>query len=321
MKIIAVLALSSVFVSGLVVPLSAHEYDNQKKDNASRNIRVVSPPVIGGPEYQGANTTTQSENRTACLPSLSPDDLKSAVEKVLRANPELVMEVLKHQSIELAGLVERGSMMKVVKEENDRRMEELAHPKVADIDIRRPIRGNRDAAITIVEYSDFECPFCEAAHNTIQEVLQQYGKTVRFVYKHNPLSFHALAEPAARYFEAIVLQDPELAWEFHDRVFEEQSELGGQGDNGLKVIASGLVIDQVKLEQDLQSQVVDERLTNDRQEAERFGFDGTPAFLVNGVSLMGNRPLQDFEELIQFAMDESAQASVTKIAEAFQGER
>ena len=195
-------------------------------------------------------------------------------------------------------------------------MEELAHPKVADIDQRRPIRGNREAAITIVEYSDFECPFCEAAHKTIKKVLQNYGKTVRFIYKHNPLDFHALAEPAARYFEAIALQNPELAWTFHDRVFEVQNELGGKGEEGLKAIASELPIDQTRLEEDLQSEDVDERLAKDLEEAQRFGFDGTPAFLVNGVSLMGNRPIHDFEELIEFVEIEGSKASAPKVAEA-----
>ena len=315
MKIITLLTLSSVFALGLLVSSSAQASIIKGNSDSSANLRIVIPPESEQSAPTQANHAEQAGTRMACVSSFSSERLKETVKKVLRENPEILMEVLEHQSIELAELVDRGSMLKVVKDEEERRMEELAHPKVADIDQHRPIRGNPKAAITIVEYSDFECPFCEAAHKTIKKVLQKHGKTVRFVYKHTPLEFHALAEPAARYFEAIALQNPELAWTFHDRVFEEQSELGEKGEEGLKVIASALAIDQGKLEEGLQSQLVDERLTKDREEAERFGFEGTPAFLVNGVSLMGNRPIHDFEELIDLAVTEQFKTSASKVPE------
>ncbi|MGB0911497.1 MAG: DsbA family protein [Nitrospirales bacterium] len=320
MKITTLLALSSVLVSGLVGPVSAHEHQGKEHVKTSEHIRVASLPEGKGAEHQGAMGSGKLGSQTACASALSPKALEMALENVLRKNPDLVMKVLEDQSLALAELVDRGAMMKVAKEENDRRLDELANPKVANIDMQRPVRGNPNAAITIVEYSDFECPFCEAAHTTIKNVLEQYGETVRFVYKHNPLSFHALAEPAARYFEAIALQNSQLSWEFHDRVFESQSELGAQGEEGLKAIALALPIDHSKLEQDLASPVVDERLAQDLEESQRFGFDGTPAFLVNGVSLMGNRPLGDFEDLIEFAMGEESEEAKIKVAEAHQGE-
>ncbi len=287
MNIITVVALSSVFVSGIVGPVSAHEHLSEGNVKASGHIRVASLAEGKDSEHQRVMGSGKLGTQMACAPALSPKDIEAAIENVFRKNPDLVMEVLEDQSIALAELVDRGSMMKVAKEENDRRLDELANPKIANMDMQRPVRGNPSAAITIVEYSDFECPFCESAHTTIKKVLEQYGQTVRFVYKHNPLSFHALAEPAARYFEAIALQNSQLSWEFHDRVFEAQGELGAQGEEGLKAIALAFPIDHAKLERDLTSQAVDERLAKDQEEAERFGFDGTPAFLVNGISLMG----------------------------------
>ena len=318
MKLFTVLALSSMFATGFIGSLAAHEHHDQKVTNPSDRIRVVSLRENSQTHSPKIMMSGQPSNQTACLSFFSAKDMKRVVEQVLEQHPEMLMKILEDQSIRLAELVERGSMMKVVKEEEERRLDELAHPKVADIDTNRPIRGNPHAKITIVEYSDFECPFCEAAHTTVKKVLEQYGQEVRFVYKHNPLSFHALAEPAARYFEAIALQDPKLSWEFHDRVFEAQSELGGQGEEGLQAIAQALSIDQAKLAQDLTSDLVDKRLAIDLKEAQDFGFDGTPAFLVNGVSLMGNRPLSDFEELIELAIGQETKDSDLAMVEAHQ---
>jgi protein-disulfide isomerase len=170
--------------------------------------------------------------------------------------------------------------------------------KVATVAGDRPIRGARKAPITVVEYSDFECPYCKAVSPTLQEVLAAYGEKVRLVYKHNPLSFHATAEPAARYFEAIALQSEEQAWRFHDLVFQQQRSLS-RGVEALKEMASELEIDQARLERDLQSDTVTQRLAADRAEAEQFGFDGTPAFLINGVSIVGNHPKRDFDRIIR----------------------
>ncbi len=144
---------------------------------------------------------------------------------------------------------------------------------------------------------NFECPYCQAASSTLRELLTDYDGDVRLVYKHNPLSFHPSAEPAARYFEAIALQDEAQAWQFHDQVFDLQHRLA-EGTDTLEVIAGSLDIDQQRLMEDLYGEIVEQRLKSDRMEAERFGFDGTPAFLVNGISIIGNRPKDDFERII-----------------------
>src|SRR5690606_11439278 len=76
-------------------------------------------------------------------------------------------------------------------------------------------RCSADAPLTLVEYSDFECPFCARGFNTVQELRAKYGKKLCFVYKHLPLSFHPMAMPASQYYEAIRIQSPDKAWEFH----------------------------------------------------------------------------------------------------------
>lgn len=233
-------------------------------------------------------------------------DIAAVVEKVLRERPSLILTVLEDNPVVLADLVERAAVIRKAKVEQDQWRAELKHPKIPIIAEDRPMRGARHAPVTIVEYSDFECPYCRAASLTLQDLLSDYGSAVRFVYKHNPLSFHPTAEPAARYFEAIALQSEEQAWRFHDQVFEQQRNLS-QGVEILKGIAASLEIDHQRLERDLQSTEVDERLATDRAEAEHFGFDGTPAFLINGVSLIGNHPRDDFDRIINlFVSDRHA---------------
>ncbi len=251
---------------------------------------AVSTGILVGSTGQAWAQTSDSQSPAT--------DIKALVEETLRQHPDLILRALEHDPVVLADLVNRGSELRKARAEEQQWQAEMANPKVPTVAEDRPIRGARKAPITVVEYSDFECPYCRAVSPAIQEVLSTYGDQVRFVYKHNPLSFHATAEPAARYFEAIALQSEEQAWRFHDLVFQQQRNLS-RGVEALKEIASELNIDHARLERDLQSDAVTQRIADDRSEAEQFGFDGTPAFLINGVSLVGNHPKRDFDRIIR----------------------
>ena len=241
---------------------------------------------------QGANSSNSA--------SVSPAELQAAMKTMLEEHPELILEVLEKHEIAIADLVERGMSERARVAEQQRILAELENPFKPVLDVSRPMRGPLHAPVTIVEYSDFECPYCGAAYFTLKEILRNHEGSVRFVYKHNPLAMHPMAEPAARYFEAIALQDHDQAWKFHDELFIQQHLLEN-GEEGLKAIVTSLAIDQQRLDKDLNSELVDRRIAQDRGEAEAFGFDGTPAFLINGVSLIGNRPEQDFLNIIQMA--------------------
>jgi protein-disulfide isomerase len=250
---------------------------------------------VGGPQLVEAQTASLD---------VPEAEIKSVIERVLVQHPELILRVLEQDPVVLADLVERGAELRKAKVEEAQWQAEMAHPKVPQIAEDRPIRGARKASITVVEYSDFECPYCGAVSPTLRDVLSTYGDRIRLVYKHNPLSFHATAEPAARYFEAIALQSEEHAWRFHDLVFQQQRSLS-RGVEALQEIAAALNIDHARLQQDLQSETVTQRIAADRAEAEQFGFDGTPAFVINGVSLIGNRPQRDFDRIIKKMLPET----------------
>ena len=101
-----------------------------------------------------------------------------------------------------------------------KREAEFKDPKQPVLSLDRVYWGQSDAPITIVEYSDFECPYCARGYRTIKDLMAEYGDSVRLLYKHLPLEMHEEALPAALYFEAIALQSDDAARRFHDALYE-----------------------------------------------------------------------------------------------------
>lgn len=169
------------------------------------------------------------------------------------------------------------------------------------IDPGRIVRGNPNAAITIFEYTDFQCPYCRQGAKTIEEVMARYEGQVRLIVKHLPLPLlHPMAMSCALYFEAVALQSADKAWGFYDRIFQDQRALAG-GETYLKQVAAALGVDMIILAQELEQKTAHDRITADLKESERYQFDGVPAFVVNGHLIAGAQPAQRFFDLIDAA--------------------
>ena len=234
-----------------------------------------------------------------CAPSASK--LKEMIEKdpsivfgAIEKNPDKFLEVVNKAAKE----AQAKSAQKAQDEETAKREEEFKNPLKPVIDEKRAFYGPADAKITIVEYSDFECPFCSRGFNTIQEVKKAYPGQIRFVFKHLPLDFHPKARPAAEYFEAIAMQSSEKAYKFHDMIFENQDKLKSQGEAFMKEAAKKAGADMAKVAKDIKSEEVKKRIDADIAEAQSFGISGTPGFLINGVSLKGAYPFPEFKTII-----------------------
>ena len=245
---------------------------------------------------------------TNCAPSAK--QIKEAVEK----DPSIVfvaIEKYPDQFIEVVNKAaqdaQRKAQDKSIAEETKKRDEEFANPLKAEIDENRVIFGKKDAKVTIVEYSDFECPYCSKGYQTVKQVMAEYPNDVRLVFKHLPLDFHPQAMPSAKYFEAVARQSPEKAEKFHDAVFENQGELRAKGEEFLKNTAKKLGVDMTKLAKDVKDETLMKRITADMEEAKKFNFSGTPGFLINGVSLRGAYPFPEFKTIIDRHLGKTAE--------------
>ncbi len=143
---------------------------------------------------------------------------------------------------------------------------------------RDHVRGPADAPVTLVEYADFECPFCGRWFPELQGVLQDLGPRVRFVFRHFPISEqHPHAESAAEAAEAAGAQGK--FWEMHDLLFRRQSAL----DVGhLLAYVRELGLDAVRVERELEQEVHRARVRDDIESGLRSGVSGTPMFFING---------------------------------------
>ena len=146
------------------------------------------------------------------------------------------------------------------------------------------VRGDLDKAkVVMVEYSDFECPFCSRHHPTMQQVFEKYGDDVAWVYRHFPLSFHPEAEPAANASECAA--DQGKFWEYADELFENQEDLG---EDLYKQIASDLGLNTSKFNDCLANSSFQEEVDADMASGRSSGVSGTPATFINGTMVVNS---------------------------------
>jgi len=163
-----------------------------------------------------------------------------------------------------------------------------------------PTRGLKSAKVSIVEFSDFQCPFCGRVTPTLQKIEKEYGDRVRIVFKHLPLSIHPKAPAAHAAAEAAHRQGK--FWEMHDRIFANQRALEPDIFEGYAE-AIGLDMDRYRV--DIASADVKKRIDADMSEARRLGVTGTPGFFLNGRFVSGAQPFERFQTLIDEELDES----------------
>lgn len=230
---------------------------------------------------------------------------KSQIEQAIKDNPEILFNAIKANPKkfldtvnEAVKVAQEGAREEEKKTEESRMEEEFKNPKKPVIDDSHAIFGNKDAPVTIVVYSDFECPYCGRGYQTIKQVQKEYGDKVRIVYKELPLDIHPMAMPAAKYFEAVLLQDVKKAEKFYDIVYENQKDLREGREKFLKDAAKKAGANIAKLEKDVQSDDVAAKIKKDMEEAQKFEFNGTPGYLINGVSIRGAYPFPEFKKII-----------------------
>lgn len=169
----------------------------------------------------------------------------------------------------------------------------LEPPRQTVAEAGRAAQGPANAPIQMIEFSDFQCPYCLRAYPTLMKVLQTYGDRIRFVYRHYPLKNHPQARPAAE--AAQCANEQGKFWPYHNHLFSAGNQLS---DADLKQAAVAVGADPVKFNACFDSHKYSADVDTDIAAADEAGVTGTPAFFINGRMLTGAQPLEAFKRLI-----------------------
>jgi len=170
-------------------------------------------------------------------------------------------------------------------------------PKAVDPKVDH-ILGPVNAKVTLLEYSDFECPYCLRHFDTVNQIVKAYPKDVRIVYRHFPLSFHANAQKAAEASECAAVQGK--FWEMYTKIFEA-NRAAKMGVDVWKQAAKDLGLDSAKFDKCLDGGEMAKRVAADQAEGSGAGVAGTPATFVNGELIEGALPFDSFKTKIEAA--------------------
>ncbi len=165
-----------------------------------------------------------------------------------------------------------------------------AQERIKKMDLKdAAVRGKADAAVTIVEYTDFQCPYCRKGYEIMRDrIMKDYAGKVRWFYKSLPLGFHPWAEPAAVAVECAKLQGQEKFWKVHDAIFDKQGDIdASNAQEKFTEIAKAAGADPKAFADCYDAKKTLPAVKRDAAEAESMGVNGTPAFLVNGRLISG----------------------------------
>jgi len=231
----------------------------------------------------------------ACADPQAVGDIKASVERLEAQQKDIVtkLEGLEKSNKEILAKAGSGAAAKPAANAPDPN-------KKWDIKIgTSPAEGPADAAVTIVEWSDFQCPFCTQAKDLVKQILEAYPKDVRFVFKNYPLPFHQQAMPAAK--AAVAAGKQGKFFPMHDLLFENQRALAPEK---YAEFAGKLGLNVEQFKKDMDSPEVAAQVTADMKEAGEVGVRGTPSFFING-----KQPAGRSFELYKSIIDEEIKAA------------
>jgi protein-disulfide isomerase len=170
----------------------------------------------------------------------------------------------------------------------------LKTPRLQVVSSGHPTLGPANAPVTIVEFGDFQCPFCKRAQPTLKEVLAHYPHQVRLVYMDFPLPFHAHALDAAK--AARCANEQGKFWQYHDQLFVDQAK---ESPADLKGLAKKVGLNTTQFDSCLEKAKYQGAIDRDIAEGKKLGVDGTPSFYIDGRPLVGAVPFQNFQRIIE----------------------
>lgn len=234
-------------------------------------------------EYMTAEVTA----KLAEVPQADVDSFYEARKSRIRQPKEAV-------ETQIRELMAREAMFERLTAES--KVEIMIDPFRIAVEATGPSKGPAAAPITIIEFSDFECPFCGRVNPALKQVEEKYGDKVRIVFRQFPLDFHANAKKAGEASLCAADQDNKYFWQMHDAMFADQKNLGVPG---LKTMASAIEgLNNDAFAECLDSGRFADQVQADMEAGAKVGVTGTPAFFINGRFLSGAQPFEGFAKVI-----------------------
>lgn len=243
--------------------------------------------------------------------------LKEQIVEAIRENPRIVLDAMRESSVDMLEIVEQGIDQREKLKREATLAAEIKNPYQPRVWAERPTLGNSAAPVTIVEYTDFLCPYCSKGAKVVSKLVTEQPEKYRLVFKHLPM--HKNSRELALVFEAVAQFDKTKAFKFHDLAFERQKQLYEDKEGViLGEILEEIGVNPDQLQKSLNDPKLQEFLLADGKEAEEFRINATPTFLINGVSVRGYLPADKFEGMVNMIMEKSGKANVP--AETPEGE-
>jgi protein-disulfide isomerase len=241
----------------------------------------------------------------SALPAWAASPTEEEFSRLLRAtlkkHPEIVLDVLREHSENILDIAQQGSNLRRKRNMELQWREDAKQPKRVAL-AGRPVLGSADAAVTIVEFSDFTCPYCRQAAQVVDRVIKSHPGEVKFVFKHMPHGKDSPARIASEYFVAASLQNDQSPWVLYKQFFEESDQLSADAAAFAAKSAERAGLDMKKLSADLKGKKVAAIIEEDMADAKKLGVEGTPFFLINNLVVRGAVAYDLFEAAVQTAL-------------------
>ncbi|NDV22412.1 DsbA family protein [Desulfovibrio sp. JC022] len=237
-------------------------------------------------------------NGQTCQAEESRNTSKEEIRRVLKNNPDMIFDALKGHEEELYDMLQIGLEKKNKSRIRAGRLKQLQNPKKAALHPDRPVWGSSNGKINIIVFSDFQSASSAKADKVIHQLLKKHPN-INYRFRHNPLGLHKMSLPAARYYEALAIQDQAKAKKLNQLLLKNRLAIKKNGTKKLNELAEKCGADMAQLHRTLNSPQVKARIEGDRKEARKLGLTASPVFLVNGVIVTGAAPLEEFEEVLR----------------------
>jgi protein-disulfide isomerase len=274
------------------------ELDSQRYDALREGLdEMVSEQLLA--KEASARGTTPDELLQAEVKSKVTEPSDAEIQKVYDANKQQLgntpLEKVKPRIVQYLKGQQEATLQQTFLDGLKKKYKttiKLRPPVVEVGEGGRTPKGPANAPVTIIEFSDYQCPFCRRAEGTVEQVLQTYGDKVRLVYRDYPLPFHEHAKPAS--IAAMCAEKQGKFWEYHEKLFKSDD----LSDEGLVKMAGEVGLDLGKFEECRKSPDTMAAVDKEIAAGAAVGVRGTPAFFINGRMLSGAQPFEKFKEII-----------------------